>query len=268
MRFEIDNRSAFAATGGGVENDPDRPLVVLLHGAGMDHSVWALQSRWLAYHGWRVLAVDLPGHGRSEGPPLVNIADLADWTIRVLDAAGAARGALVGQSMGALVALEAAARRPDRVASLTLLGAAETMSVHPDLLEAAGFNAHLAVDMVSLWSLGPAATLGHNSVPGLWMLGGVQRLLERAAPGVLHADLSACDAYRGADAAKVSCPTTLIHGERDQMTPLKGARALAARIPGARVVVVPGAGHMAMLERPQATLEALRGALAAGSRAD
>jgi pimeloyl-ACP methyl ester carboxylesterase len=192
MRLIVDGRSVLisgARTG--------RPPVVFLHGAGMDRSVWASQTRAFAARGWDALAVDLPGHGGSEGPPLADIGALADWTLRLLTAAEAERAALVGHSMGALIALEAAARAPERVSRLALVGVAAKMPVHPDLLAAAEANRHEAIDMVSLWSLGAAAR-GGSPTPGAWMLGGAQRLIERTAPGVLHADLSACNVYRGA----------------------------------------------------------------------
>ena len=258
MKLEVDRRVVFASTGGR-EHDPSQPLFVFLHGAGMDHSVWALQSRWFAHHGANVLAVDLPGHGRSAGPVLPDIVALADWAERLIASAGSDRAALVGHSMGALIALETAARHPTRAASLSLIGAAAKMPVHPDLLAAAKANSHIAVDMVSLWGLGARATLGGNAAPGLWMLGNVERLLEKAAPGVLHADLAACHAYNaGADSAeRVICPATLILGERDMMTPVKGGRALAAMIAGARTIILPGAGHMLMTERPDEVLQAL-----------
>jgi len=263
MRLEVDGRSVFAA-GGGKAHGPNQPLVVFLHGAGMDHSVWALQSRWFAHHGFNVLAIDLPGHGGSEGPALADVGAMADWTARVIEAAGAERAALVGHSMGALVALETAARHSGRVVRMALLHAAATMPVHPDLLAAAKVNSHVAIDMVSLWGLGASATLGGAKAPGLWMFGGTERLLEKAAPGVLHADLSACNAYETgiAAAAKVACATTLILGEHDQMTPLAGGRSLAALITGARTIVVPGAGHMSMIERPDEVLEALKASMA------
>lgn len=263
MRLELDHREVFAATGGRAF-EPAQRLIVFLHGAGMDHSVWALQSRWFAYHGANALAVDLPGHGRSAGPALTDIGALADWVARLIGALGAERAALVGHSMGALIALETAARHPDLVAAMALIGAAAKMPVHPDLIAAAKANSHAAIDMVSLWSLGPSATLGGDKAPGLWMLGGTERLLEKAAPGVLHADLAACNAYQSAAeaAAKAACPTTLILGERDMMTPPKGGRALAALIAGARTIVLPGAGHMLMTERPDEVLDALEASVA------
>ena len=169
MRLELDSRPVFAATGGRA-NEPGRPLVVFLHGAGMDHSVWALQSRWFAHHGHRVLAVDLPGHGGSAGPALTEIGALAEWTARLIGAVGAERAALVGHSMGALIGLETAARHPALVARMALIGVAGKMPVHPELLAAAKANSHAAVDMVSLWSLGAPATLGGSRLRacGCW----------------------------------------------------------------------------------------------------
>jgi pimeloyl-ACP methyl ester carboxylesterase len=258
MTLEVDYRRVFATTGG-KDHAPGQKLVVFLHGAGADHSVWALQSRWVAYHGANVLAVDLPGHGRSEGPALTDIGALADWTSRLIAATGSDRAALVGHSMGSLIALETAARYPDLIDRIALVGAAAAMPVHADLLAAAEANSPDAIAMVSLWGLGAPASLGGNTAPGQWMLGGTQCLLERTAPGVLHAGLAACNAYgAGAEAAaRIACPATLILGERDMMTPLKAGKALAALIAGARTVALPGAGHMLMTERPDAVLDAL-----------
>lgn len=234
--------------------------IVFLHGAGMDHSVYALQSRWFAGRGRASLAPDFPGHGRSQGAPLPAIADMADWVAALIEAAGLGRAVLVGHSMGALVALETAARHGDLVAGLGLLGAAASMPVHPDMIASARAGTFDAVAMVSLWGLGPRATLGGAAQPGQWMLGSCQRLLEQAPVGALAADLIACDAYRGGmDAARrVACPTLVVAGERDMMAPLKGAKALADAIASAKLSVLRGAGHMMTLERPDETLDALR----------
>ena len=268
MQFTIEGRPVFGATGGRA-HEAGRPLAVFVHGAGLDHSVWALQSRWLAFHGWNVLALDLPGHGLSAGPPLPSIGAMAAWLAAVIDAAEPQTephpfAALIGHSMGSLVALEAAAQFSNCVRSLVLIGTAAAMPVHPDLLAAAAANDHAAIDMVNLWGYGFAATLGGSRAPGVWMVGAGERLLERAMPGVLHNDLAACDAYRDgpAAAAEVKTPTLLISGERDQMTPLKSARALAARISGAKLLALPGAGHMLMAERPYEIVDALAGHLA------
>ncbi len=258
MEITVDGRRVFAATGGETF-DVGRPAVVLIHGAGMDHTVWSLQARYLAHHGHGVLAVDLPGHGRSSGPLLDSIGSMADWIGRLLDAASLPKAALVGHSMGALVALEATGRMPDRVSHLALLGIAPSMPVHPDLLAAANQNLALASELVTSWGFGPSGHLGRNPSPGLWMMGGAYRLLEHAPAGVLANDLGACALYLDAPAAatRVDCPTLLLLGADDRMTPAKKGCELASSIPGAAARVLPGIGHMVMTEAPDETIDAL-----------
>jgi pimeloyl-ACP methyl ester carboxylesterase len=226
----------------------------------MDHTVWALPARYFAHRGRGVLAVDLPGHGRSEGEPLTSIAALADWVAELIEASGAVKAAVVGHSMGALVALETAARHPERVSALALLGAAPKMPVHPDLLAAAAANDHAAFDLMTSWSYGPAGQLGGARVPGSWLMGGGERLLERVRPGVLSADLEACNAYGDGmeSAAKIACPALIIMGAEDKMTPARAGAKLAAAMPGATSVVIPGCGHMMFAEKPDETLDALK----------
>ena len=259
MQLSVNGFDTFVATGG---RDFDRslPTMVLLHGAGFDHSSWALHSRWFAHHGYGVLAPDLPGHGRSSGAPLPTIADMADWTADLIDAAGVAKARLVGHSMGSLIALETAARHPAKVSALSLIGTAATMTVGPDLLKAAEANDRSAIDMVSIWGLGFQAELGGSLAPGLWMHSGAQRVLEQCRPGVLFNDLRACNAYQNAlaAAAGVTVPTIFILGERDMMTPAKAGKMLAAAVPNARTILLRGAGHMMMSERPDELLAALQ----------
>lgn len=253
---------AFASTGG-KPFDPMKPAIVFVHGAGMDHTVWQLQARYFAYHGRAVLAPDLPGHGRSEGPPPASIEAYADWLAALVAAAGAERAALVGHSMGALASLAAAARTPARVTALALLGVAARMPVHPDLLTAADANDPAAVELITAWGYGKPAHLGGHRGPGLWMLGGGRRLLERSAKGVLASDLRACDAYQDAAqaAARVACPTLFLLGALDRMTPPKAAEPLMRAVCDTRTVVLPGCGHMMMVEQPDQTLDALRQAV-------
>jgi pimeloyl-ACP methyl ester carboxylesterase len=259
MRILVNGSHTFVATGG-KDFDSSQPAIVFLHGAGMDHSVWALLARAFAHHGYAVLAPDLPGHGRSAGKPLTSIAALADWTAALIDVAGAKAARLVGHSMGSLVALETAARHPDKVTGLGLIATTATMRVSDDLLNAARANDHDAVDMIAIWGEGYRASLGGSQAPGLWMLGGAERLLERAQPGAIFADLSACNAYQDAlsTAAKITVPSIVIQGSRDLMTPAKGGKALAAAIPNCRLALIEGAGHMLMSERPDDVLAALR----------
>jgi pimeloyl-ACP methyl ester carboxylesterase len=259
MQLTVNGLDTFVATGGR-EFDASVPAIVLLHGAGFDHSTWALHSRWFAHHGFAVLAPDLPGHGRSAGAPLSTIAEMADWTAGLIAAAGAAKARLVGHSMGSLIALETAARHPAKVSALSLIGTAATMTVGPDLLKAAEANDRAAIDMVSIWGLGFPAELGGSLAPGLWMHSGAQRVLEQNRPGVLFNDLSACNAYQNAlaAAATVTVPATFILGERDMMTPAKAGKMLAAALPNSKTIVLRGAGHMMMVERPDELLAALQ----------
>ncbi len=260
MKITASGRDIFTSTGG-QEFDPAQPTIVFLHGAGMDHTVWALQTRWFAHHGRNVLALDLPGHGRSAGPELRTIEDMAALVAAAVAALGAERVALVGHSMGALVALEAAAALHSRAFALALLGVTPLMPVHPDLLGSAERGEHGAVDFMVTWAIGRSAQLGANDAPGLWLTGAAMRLLERADPRSLSADLAACNAYRGALAAagKIVCPTLLLLGGDDRMTPAGKAVDFARAFANGRSTVLPGIGHMMMLEDPGATLGALQG---------
>jgi len=264
MQFEVDGHQTYAATGGR-PFDAAKPAAIFIHGSGMDHSYWQLQSRWFAWHGWSVLAVDLPGHGRSQGEPLTSIAGMAAWIGRLMDAAGIETATLIGHSMGAAVALEAAALLADRIDRLALLGVSEAIPVHPALLEAAAANDPGAYDMMTAWGHGPGAKMGRNKVPGIWMLGGARALLARSRPGVLHAGLKACDDWKtgAAAAGRIACPTVAVFATQDVMTPLKKGRELAAMIADCKQVVIRDCGHMMLQEAPDASLDALIGSLQA-----
>jgi pimeloyl-ACP methyl ester carboxylesterase len=258
MRLTVDGTGIFAATGG-KPFDPALPVLIFVHGAGFDHTVWQQQARYFAHHGYAVLAVDLPGHGRSEGAPITDIAGLGDWIAAAIGAAGAKSASVIGHSMGALAALEAAARHPERVRSLALLGVAAKMPVHPDLLAAAAANDHKAIDLIAGWGHGARAHKGGNIASGIWLIQAGTRLLERARPGVLANDLKAADDYSAAleSAPRVGCSTLCLLGGQDRMTPVRAAAPLVAALPDATQIVLPQAGHMMMLEAPDATREAL-----------
>ena len=258
MKQTIDTHDAFAYTGGR-PFVPGQPCIEFVHGGGLDHSVWILQSRYFAHHGYNVLAFDLPGHGRSGGEPLPSIAAMADWCARFLDAAEVASAAVVGHSMGSLVALEFAARHPERTWMAGLIGISTPMPVTDQLLDAARNDAHAALDMVNIWGHDLSAQIGGNQAPGMWMTGGALRLLERSGPGVLFNDLDACNRYTDGpeSAAKVRCHTHLLIGERDIMASPVNARELRAALRSLRVTVLPRCGHMLMAERPGEVLDAL-----------
>lgn len=265
MELAVDGRRVFAATGG-TAFDPNLPVVAFVHGAGMDRTVWALQTRWFAWHGYAVLAVDLPGHGGSEGPALVDIESLGGWILRLLERSGASSATLVGHSMGALACLSAGAEGGDRVAAMALLGVGARMPVHPDLLAAARVDDPVARELIVDWGFGQPARFGVNRAPGLWMQGGGRSLLFRAPAGALGSDLAACDAYGSAAeaAARLDCPVLFVVGEGDRMTPPSAAAELAAKVAKARTATIRDAGHMMMIEKPDETLDALIGWMTVG----
>lgn len=258
MDLIIDGRSAFVAIG----NHPPRPdveTVLFIHGVAQDHTVWVLPMRYFDRHDRNVAAVDLPGHGRSEGPPLASVEAMADWVVKVLDALGIERAALVGHSMGSLVALDAAGRFGDRVRAMALVGVSVPLRVSEPLMSAATLGGHDVLDMLTYWGHSRHALLGGNETPGMWMTGAYMRLIERCSPETIVADLGACDAYQaGLDAARASSvPALVLMGSRDVMTPVRGAAALIEALPDATVVVFEGAGHALLTERPDQVLDRL-----------
>ena len=262
MDLPVHGHTAYAYTGG-KPFDASLPTVVFIHGAEHDHCVWILQSRYLAHHGHSVLAVDLPGHGRSVGAPLATVEAMADWIVGVLDAAGVQQASLVGHSMGSLVAVECAARYPDRIAKIALVGTAFPMKVSDELLAATRDDEPLAQDMVNIWSHSAYAHFPGNPGPGFWLIGENLRLMQRQKPGVMHVDFVACNAYTNglAAAEQARCPALLVAGRRDMMTPPRAAKELASKLANARTVEVAGSGHALMAEKPDDVLEALRGFL-------
>jgi pimeloyl-ACP methyl ester carboxylesterase len=208
-----------------------------------------------------VLALDLAGHGRSEGPALASVPELAQWLARALDAAGIARAAIIGHSLGGAIALETAAALPERVTRLALLATAAAIPVAAPLLDAARDAPERAYQMMTAWAHSADAKMGGNPVPGLWMMGGAMAIFRRNAPGVLHTDLAACAAWTSgpAAAARVRCPALVVIAGKDVMTPAKTGAELARLIPGSRSVTLADCGHMLPAEQPGAMLDALTG---------
>ena len=266
MDIDVNGHLLYAYTGG-KPFDPAQPTVVFIHGVLNDHSVWILQSRHFAHHGWNVLAIDLPGQGRSKGAPPASVEQAADTVLALLDAVGAPKAALVGHSFGSLIALEAAARAPARVSHLVLCGTAFPMKVSPALLDNALNAPEKAIHMVNVFSHStlspPPSALG----PGTWLYGASRALMRRMLASnrevnVFHTGFVACDRYAGGEKAMaaVQCPTLFVIGAHDQMTPPRSAHALAklARQPSIAEV---NAGHSMMTEAPGPVLDALRGFL-------
>jgi pimeloyl-ACP methyl ester carboxylesterase len=262
VKFIVQGYPAYAYTGGR-SFDPALPAIVFVHGAAFDHSVWQWQSRYFAHHGYGVLAVDLPAHGRSPGPIRESIGSLADWVAAFIEAATLQQAVVVGHSMGSLVALETAIRQPARVAKLALVGTSAPMPVGEAFIAAARDDSPTALDMETVWGHARIAPLAQSPVPGMSLLGTTRGLNSRARSGVLYADLNACHAYAPSPQAlaALEVPTLVLAGRRDQMTAFRAGKAVADAIPGARFEAID-AGHSMMSEAPRQTLDALKRFLA------
>jgi len=269
MNWTVDGHEAYAYSGGKVF-DPALPCVVFVHGALHDHSVWTLLARWFAHHGHAVLAVDLPGHSQSAGPPRASVESTADWLLALLDAAGVQQAAVVGHSMGSLIALETAARAPERVTRLVMMATAYPMKVSDALMGTAREAPLQAIEMVNVFSLSSTAAKPSYPGPGMWLHGSNRALMRRTQAlaqarlgiNLFEHDFGVCDRYANGlqAAAAVRCPVTLLLGGRDQMTTPKNTREIAAALKAE--VVTLAAGHSLMAEAPDGVLGALRGALA------
>ena len=267
MEIKVNGHKSFCYTGGKTF-DAAKPTAVFIHGALNDHSVWILQTRYLAHHGWNVLAPDLPGHGKSAGPAPDTVQDAADFVLALLDAAGVAKAALAGHSFGSLIALEAAARAPERVSHLVLAGTAFPMKVSPALLDASLNQPQKAIDMVNVFSHSMLAPPPSALGPGTWVFGGSRALMRRVLASnpvvnVFYAGFKACNDYAGGEAAMqaVTAPTLFVLGRKDQMTPPKAAQALIRSAKNGKVVLLD-AGHQMMTEDPDGVLFAIRDFLA------
>jgi pimeloyl-ACP methyl ester carboxylesterase len=262
MLLNVQGHDAYCYTGG-KKFDAALPTTVFIHGAQHDHSVWVLQTRYFAHHGFNVLAVDLPGHGRSKGNALTTVEALAQWLLALLDAVGVQQAMLVGHSMGSLIALETNAQAPARVTKLALVGTAYPMKVSDALLDAAKNEEQTAIDMVNIWSHSTIAQKPSNPGPGFYAMGGNQRLMQRISAlnpeKVFYTDFSACNAYANGEAAAqtVKCPTLFLIGKRDMMTPPRATGTLTKSIAHAKIVQIDNCGHSLMAEQPDAVLDAL-----------
>jgi pimeloyl-ACP methyl ester carboxylesterase len=262
MIYKVQGQPLYAYTGGKTF-DPAKPTVVFIHGVLNDHSVWILQTRYFAHHGWNVLAIDLPGHGRSGGKAPESVEDAAECLVQLLDAVGVQKAVLIGHSFGSLIALHAAGHLVDRVTQLVLVGTAYPMRVSPALLESSLNDPQNAIQMVNIFSHSTLAPPPSALGPGTWLLGGSKALMRRVLASnphenIFHIGFKACDQYDQAKEAmsKVACPTLFLLGQKDQMTHPKGAQSLIQIAKNAQVVFV-NAGHQLMVEAPEETLKAL-----------
>ena len=259
MKFLVHQQPAYVYTGG-KDFDAAKPSVVFIHGTANDHSVWTLQARYFAHHGWNALAIDLPGHGKSFGDAKTSIASSADWLVNLLDNGNIARAALVGHSLGSLIALDIAARYPARVSQIALIGSSVPMPVSDVLMEAAINRPAEAFEMLNIWGHAPHLKWGRNPTPGTSTMMASKRLLAQSQSGAVAVDLAACQAFQIDDAAlaELKLPALVVAGAIDMLTPAKAAYALAARLGNASTVTLADAGHSMMQEAPGKVVDALK----------
>ena len=260
MKFQVKNNEVFASTGGR-PFDKKKPTIIFLHGSGFDHTVWMLQTRYFAFHGYSVLALDIPGHGLSLGDSLTSIEDMADWLNDVIEALDIKVVSLVGHSQGCLISLEYAARHPMKIKSLSLMGASGSMPVNPLLIQLAKNNDSKVVDLMMDWCHGPAGHFGTHSIPGLNHIHiGSALMQKKSLQNTLALDLQACNNYvNGFESAKkLSLPVLIILGDQDKMCPVKVGKKLAAVIKNSQTHIIKNCGHMMHLEEADTTLDVLK----------
>ena len=255
MYIDVRGHKTYAATGG-KEFDSGLPTVMFVHGSGLDHRSWALQTRWFAYNGYSVLAPDLPGHSLSAGEALTSIEDMGAWLGDFIRAAGVDKVHAIGHSQGFLDVLELARQAPELLKSITGVGTAGAIPVNPALLDAAKNNAGDAADMLLMWGFGPDAQYGISAVPGMQPIAIGRQIM---ASNPLHADLIACGEYMNGNAVAktIEVPSQLILARKDRLTPFKAGMAFAEKL-NARVTVIERYGHMLPIEAPRQTLQKLR----------
>ena len=255
MYIDIRGERTYAATGG-KEFDSNLPTVMFVHGSGLDHRSWALQTRWFAYNGYSVLAPDLPGHSLSAGDALTSIEDMGAWLADFIRANKVSKVHAVGHSQGFLDVLELARQAPELLKSITGVGTAGEIPVNPALIEAASNSAGDAADMLLMWGFGPDAQYGISAVPGMQPIAIGRQIM---ASNPLHADLVACGEYKsGSEVAKnIDIPAQLVLARKDRLTPFKAGMAFAREL-NANVTVIERYGHMLPIEAPRQTLQKLR----------
>jgi len=229
------------------------PPLLLVHGATGNLMHWPGQLRRLA--GGPVLALDLPGHGRSEGRGRQRIADYVDVVRSFAEALQILPYVFCGHSMGGAIGIELASQPGCGLAGLILVATGARLRVAPQLLASLSADAAAAGERLSSMAYqGPIE-------PDLGDV--LRRRWQQVDPAVALGDFLACDGFdRMNDLAAITAPALVLCGAADLLAPPKFSRYLAEHIPGALLSVVPGAGHMVMLEQPDVVAQAVAGFLA------
>lgn len=264
MKAMVNGAETHIATGGKAF-DANLPTVLFLHGSGLDHRSWALQTRWFAYNGFSVLAPDFPGHSLSAGEPLNSIEDSGQWLVDFLSAANVESAHIVGHSQGFLSALELCQRSPSLIRSLVGIGTADAIPVNTQLIETAKKSAVKAADMMLQWGFGHAIHMGVSPTPGMQPIAVGRQIMSN---NPLAVDLQCCADYQGGAAIlpTINVPRAMILADQDKMTPLKAGQATANAM-GIKANILSGYGHMLPIEAPKEVLRLLRDFITANETA-
>lgn len=259
MYFEVNGKQVFATTGGKAF-DNRKPVVIFLHGSGLDHTFWGLHSRFFAFRNYAVLVPDLPGHTHSEGPALTSIEAIADWLNDIVGVLNIDSISIVAHSQGCLNALEFVSRYADRVCTVSFIASGLATPVNPALIDAAESNPEEAIAMMVGWGFGSAGHLHQGPIPGNSMVAGGRKVMQGNVPDALATDLRACDAYKNGKiaAAKISCPIQVILAGKDRMAPRQATTELVDHLNNPEVHILPGSGHMVPQERPDQCRQLLK----------
>ena len=234
----------FVSTGG-MEIDTKKPTILLMHGSGLSHIVWSLHEQFYVALGFNVLAIDLPGHGNSEGPALKSIQEISDWVKKLMNEININTITIVGHSQGSLVGIDFGSRYPELINKLVLVSGSYRMPVNQDLIDLAEAGDEKAVLLMMKWGYeGSKAFIGGNPVKKI--INSSREIRE-----ILAVDLNACNNYKDGKESleKINCPTLCIFGDLDKMVPLEVGNKMAAMIKNSEKKVINNCGHMIIFER-------------------
>lgn len=249
----INNIETNILNGGYEIKNSKYPTLLLLHGAGMNATVWQMQTRYLSNKGINTLSIDLPGHGASSGKGLDSIKKMGSWIIQLMDELNINSSIIAGHSMGSLIAIETAKQGKNKIKGLVLLGSSSSMPVHPDLIKAAKNDLPIAAEMITDWSFSKKNHIGGHPLPGYWMIDSSLQLIMESTTGILAKDLIACNEYKNIleIGKKLKQKVFFISGREDKMTPAIKAKELSSSIQNSSITILNECGHMMMIEKPQ-----------------
>ena len=259
MYFEINGKQVFATTGG-KPFDRAKPVVMFLHGSGLDHTFWGLHSRFFAFRNYAVLVPDLPGHTNSEGPPLATIEEIGEWLNDVVEELDIRNLSIVAHSQGVLNALEFVSKHPERVRSVSFIASGLATPVNDALIKAAENDPEAAIAMMLGWGFGTAGHLHQGPIPGSSMVAGGRKVMRGNVPSELATDLRACNAYQNGKqaAAAIKLPIQVIIAGKDRMAPARATAELVEHLNEPEVSVIEDSGHMLPQEAPDRCRTLLR----------